>query len=863
MKKKSLRIISLIVALVMVVSLLPLAALADETGSKRRVGVVVYGAELTAVLTDVESAFQGDVDLEGSLETLTDMVTKLVDGTGISVPDVDVSLTDANGKAYKMEEDKSIEIFTDTTEIYIGFQEEVDKQLTKLEEDLAGLKQAMLDSNQLTAELANQITQFENALNDIRQQLEELKNTLVAGFNDMDVSPNGILYRTYVTEEAVPVGTYTVKVERFSDTDENGNAITRDGYILYNDGLESEGSMFNTARTFSVDVKEKGRFDHDIQFVGPLAGLQGELQLPEAFDTAYDTFVGALNTMAQTAQKVKDAATNSSLVSWAANLIGDLTQMRPIYDWFTAWTAPQLSTSDQISKEYRFGFPGLWCAEYDAGFTFTDVDVMETGIEGSEYLLVNRDELIDVLKFMKELGKDAFGGALKATFGGTATYADGTVKDYDSIVNLYFELVKSEDGQLSLDYDTAYAIVKTYLGVLVDMNLMDRVVVTETGALGIPTMKLRYPIPAILKATSDENGLVSFTKDSNITLTWMLGIIPELTEAVAKVGTGNEVLDLLLQVADYSAGIVEEYGSQLINTLVYPFAQRLGLVGKKLGSGNYIMFQTKAADEYWINPLAYTMILTWDNDTWLYVTVADLGLIKPYFAAGFYDFVRKTTFAGTLDKFLSTLSGKEVNIISDILNDKIDLTKEMNQTLTGALTAFIGQVGYNSLGLDKLFATRTDFITGLNTYLYENGRTAQNMMVYVNKQAQRAKSIYAGYVNENWYFYNLDKSPTTTAVKLINKSTNDIAATFANSTKAGIVTKTGTAVAKIVEKVGTQVENTAQKIKTTIKSTVGAAVKSAAQKVVQSVADKAKEALSNFVKNIFSRATGAVIPFDA
>ena len=137
------------------------------------------------------------------------------------------------------------------------------------------------------------------------------------------------------------------------------------------------------------------------------------------------------------------------------------------------------------------------------------------------------------------------------------------------------------------------------------------------------------------------------------------------------------------------------------------------------------------------------------------------------------------------------------------------------------------------------------------------------MMVYVNKQAQRAKSIYAGYVNENWYFYNLDKSPTTTAVKLINKSTNDIAATFANSTKAGIVTKTGTAVAKIVEKVGTQVENTAQKIKTTIKSTVGAAVKSAVQKVVQSVADKAKEALSNFVKNIFSRATGAVIPFDA
>ena len=290
MKKKSLRILSLIVAIVMVVAMLPLSALAEETGPKRKVGVVVYGAELTAVLTDIESAFHGNVDFKKSLDQIVDVATKVVDGTGVSVPDVDVSLTAENGKTYKMEEDRSIEIFTDTTEMYIGFQDEVDKQLTKLEYDLAALQVAMEQSNQLTAELSKQITDFKDALQKIREKMNDLKHDLVGMINGLKdpngnpISLNGMLYRTYVTEEAVPANaTYTVKVERFSDTDKDGNAITRDGYILYNDGLESGGSMFNTYRSFPVEVKEQGRFDHEIQFVGPLAGIEGTLELPEAF----------------------------------------------------------------------------------------------------------------------------------------------------------------------------------------------------------------------------------------------------------------------------------------------------------------------------------------------------------------------------------------------------------------------------------------------------------------------------------------------------------------------------------------------------------------------------------------------------
>ena len=855
MKKKSLRVLSLIVAIVMVVAMLPLSALAEEIKPTRQVGVVVYGAELTQILTGMEAGVQdleeGNVNIQGTLESLTalveDLGTKLADGSGISVPDVDVVLVDENGKEIQLKEDQSIELFTETTETYIPFQNDVETQIKQIQEKLEELKAILKERD--TFGILDSMDGLGGKFDDVLVKLNSLSTDVIGKLATM-TGLNGHVYRTYVTEEAVPVGNYTVKVKGFTDTDAEGRAMTREGYVLYNDGLGESGSGYNTERYFDVEIKEKGMFDHDIQFVGPANGIAGEIGLPEAFAKVYDTLAKLLNTLNEKLVNLKDKIDGDSFVGGITDFIGTVTNTKDLIEWLKNWNTPVWKTSDQLDLTYKFVFPGLWCAESDAGFAFTDVDVAETGITGSEYLLVNRDELIDVLKFMKELGKDAFQGAIKATFGGTATYADGTVKDYDSIVNLYFELVKNEDGQLSLDYDTAFAILKTYLGVISDMNLFDRVVDTDTGDVLTP-IKLKYPIPAFLQANSDENGIVKFNRNSNVTLTWMLQIIPQITNALgdASFVQDNQVLSLLVKVANYAAPIVQEYGEKIVNTLVYPFAQRLGLVGKKMASGNYIMFQTKAAEGYWINPLAYTMILTWENETWLYVTVADLGLIMPYFAAGFYDFVRNTTFAGTIDKFLNQIAGKDVDLITKILTDEIDVTGKMGEVVTGALTAFVGQIGFESLGLDTIFSTKSDFVAGLNKYLYENGRTAQNLMIYVNKQAMRAKSVYAGYVTEDWYFYNLDKSPTTTATKLIDKSTKDIAAAFVNPTKSGIITKTGNTVKSIVGSIGYKAEEVAQNIRTQIKSTIGAAI----QSVVQKAFDSVKTSIANFAKDMFSR----------
>lgn len=878
MKKKSLRILSLIVAIVMVVAMLPLSALAEETGPKRKVGVVVYGAELTAILTNIDKSIKdgvssienGDAEAaventKNSLETLVELATSFttgaIDGTGFSVPDLDLEIKDAAGATYSMTE-KPVEIFSQTTEMDLPLEEDLESRLDQLDKDIADLKAVLDEWEPIKEEI--DIVNINDRIHDLSakigavdfqnltSRMSEIVNKLVGDLATVS-GLEGKLYRTYIVDEELTIGeTYTAYIKGFTDTDEEGNLLTRDGYIVYNDGLTKEegGSMFNTTRSFSFEVKPQGKFDHEIQFVGPKAGIEGTLSLDENFTKAYDNLVNGFNTLITTLSDTRSWLQEGRVANFIKDVLSKLFDAKDLINWFETRELMTLKTSSEIDKHYEFSFPGLWCAESEAGFAFTDVDVAETGIAGSEYLLVNRDELIDVLKFMKELGKDAFQGALAATFGGTATYADGTVKDYDSIVNLYFELVKSEDGQLSLDYDTAFAILKTYIGVISDMNLFDRVVDTDTGDM-VP-MKLKYPIPAFLQAASDENGIVKFNRDSNITLTWMLQIMEDITKAIGDTSfiQDNQVLSLLMDVATYAAPIIKKYGEKIINTLVYPFAQRLGLVGKKMASGNYIMFQTKAAEGYWINPLAYTMILTWENETWLYVTVADLGLIKPYFAAGFYDFVRDTTFAGTIDKFINGIAGKDVNIITGILDPEgIDITKEMGKVLTGALTAFVGQIGFESLGLDTIFSTKSEFVAGLNKYLYENGRTAQNLMIYVNKQAMRAKSVYAGYVTEDWYFYNIDKSPTTTATKLIDKSTKDLAAAFVNPTKSEIITKTGNTVKSIVGSIGYKVEEVAQNIRTQIKSTIGAAVKS----VVQKAFDSVKTSITNFAKDMFSR----------
>ena len=188
------------------------------------------------------------------------------------------------------------------------------------------------------------------------------------------------------------------------------------------------------------------------------------------------------------------------------------------------------------------------------------------------------------------------------------------------------------------------------------------------------------------------------------------------------------------------------------------------------------------------------------------------------------------------------------------MNGETDITDKAYQTVLGALNAFIGQEAFSGLGLDKVFATRTDLISGMIHYLLDNGRTTQNLMVYLNKQVKKAKSVYTSNVDENWYFYNLDKSLTLTATKLINKSTTEVAKLIEGDTKIaeakkGIITQTGSTVSSIVSKVGGAIENRI----TTVNEKIATSIKSAAKSVLSKAISSIGSVLSNLFSSMFNR----------
>ena len=460
-----------------------------------------------------------------------------------------------------------------------------------------------------------------------------------------------------------------------------------------------------------------------------------------------------------------------------------------------------------------------------------------------------------------ETNKDTFEAVLANAFDtteGTETY-EGLISLHKNLINL------DEEGQVKINAEKAYAILKTYIGILSDLDIYERV---EPLVL-----------PAILETTSGPDGKVTFNENSNVTLSWTLDILLQLKDvakqlAGASYDVAKEALLSMVELpeamvsfmdnamtfvpADFAddmlAGLTK-LAKNVLNEGVYYFAQRFGLVGKKMPTGYYLMSQKSAPAEYRRSLFAYTMQVEWKTETWVYATIADLGIIGPYFAEEFYTFVRNTTFEGTIDKFLGGILNKDdFDLFTKVLNGETDITDKAYQTVLGALNAFIGQEAFSGLGLDKIFATRTDLISGMIQYLLDNGRTTQNLMVYLNKQVKKAKSVYTSNVDENWYFYNLDKSLALTATKLINKSTAEVADLIAGDTKVaeakkGIVTQTGSTVSSIVSKVGGAIENRIASVNEKIATSIKSAAKSVLSKAISSIGS----VLSNLFSSMFNR----------
>ncbi len=823
MKKKSLRILSLIVAIVMVVAMLPLSALAGTTAPKQKVALVVYGAEFTQLIAKSN-------DLNDLQKLAEDFVAE-----GASVPTVKATLT---GKGDVAGEKVTL---TEATE-------SDDRNLfSSLQTSIPVVEAVSTQLTDLGDRIFNKITDYDvtGIADRAKTKYNEFKsNSVTSTQNIVDKVMDGVftnlqlygsVYRVYVGE--VPEGTYDLFIDEFGKDDGSVQA----GYVLFDDGTDD--NKFNSKRLYEdveVTLQKDGRTQYlgnqNVGLVGTIPGLD---------------YVNKFNAVIEEFPIIK-----------------------------TVLSALKIELKE-IDTSFSFIFPGLWCAESDAGFTFKNTDIVDNALTASSFMMVDREELVNVLKTIVDLGKDTIKEVMKAAF-------DEEYDGYDNLVQLHLQLVNSDEGQMSINSDKLFEIVKVYMAVISNVGVVDRLVDTHTGSLLTP-FKLKVQLPAILQATADEAGLVTFNRQSNITLVWILKLLPMMKNVAASAleQTGvmdkmPKVLTQLLDYADQMAGKTEDEIAEFVNGYPYALAQRFGIVGPKMQDDHYIMLQVKApvdipqegkeSSEYWLNPLAYTMDVTWKNADWAYVTLADLGIITPYVAEGLYDFVRNTTFEGTVDAFLAKVTRQDDKFVTRALTGDLDVT--------AALTAYITANVYGPLGLDNVFANKSEFLDGLNEYLYNNGRTTQNLMVYLNKQAKKAKAVYAGNLNPldeegnplldangervYWQFYNVDKSLTIVATKLIKKSADDLAGLIAgdnkvSETKKDVISKTGSTVATIVEKVGTKIEATTAKVT----SQIASAAKSVASKLFSSAVSSVKTVATSLFSNIGKLFSKSMITFNA
>lgn len=451
-----------------------------------------------------------------------------------------------------------------------------------------------------------------------------------------------------------------------------------------------------------------------------------------------------------------------------------------------------------FKRDVSFTLPGVFLNTAEPGFGFKSADLGGNSLEGTEFVIVNRDEVEKIVKASVKLGKDTFTNAMQLV--GT----DGFTWDELSVLNKDLLVWDQDAQQISFNEKQAFKLLCTYWA-LVEAS-------SKMPIADFMSAETDIRLPAILRASSDSDGYVTFNEDRNITLVWSLEILFDMGNIVLENAEDMElsegdldnpeveaIVNLVLAVAKYSAELGAKFwddNGQLIedsiNDWIYPILQNddaasfakdtlsqvMGsgkmspeaenilnmlpthaILTAKMPAGHYIMFETEVPDGYVRSPLFYTINMQWLTDSsdvrnWCYVTVGNLGIILPYYAEDFYTYLRENSCVKNVDKIISTLTGgSKENLVENILNGDTDVT--------ALAIAYNADLIYNYMGGNKLYSSEEELITALNEYLYANGRTKQNMLIFANNVAQAAKSVVTSEINYSWTFYNYSSSLRT------------------------------------------------------------------------------------------------------
>ncbi len=458
----------------------------------------------------------------------------------------------------------------------------------------------------------------------------------------------------------------------------------------------------------------------------------------------------------------------------------------------------------------EISMPGVFLKAEDPGISFTSANYGGQAVPDAEFVLVNRDEIERIVKAAAVMGENTFTNAMEKIG------SDGFTWNELSILNKQLLEWDSENQQISINKENARKLLGTYWA-LVEASAKEPI----TDFLNDEPY---IHLPAILLATADENGIVRFTEDSNVTLIWSMQILLKLGNVVIDEVQNAELLDgvfenkstealvnfaiiaakyLLQKGLDYSK---EPDFAEFINDWIYPVLQNdnvmqyakdllkdkaseyedvismlpsHAILTPKMPSGSYILFQSEAPYGYVRSPLFYTVQLNWDTtgqdiSKWCFASVGSCGIVLPYYAEDCYTYLREFDLAKSVDDILDNISGGRLDsFVQDMLNNTTDVTY--------AAIAYQSYYIYWYMGGKLVYGSQEELAAALTEYLYSYGRTAQNMMIFASKVMKDSKSVVTGTIDESWTFYSVSTSARTNAALTVQATIKGIAGSIDTS----------------------------------------------------------------------------------